>query len=205
MGEIWTSPQIRRDIISGKDINLAALLIPGYRGELENNRHLVQGDEVIALRPLSDSRLQKSITLPEFIMAFAVFKNVMTEAYPIRRPELDAYERDIIEMAQRYPGLVFYEYHRAFSARAAALLQNFNQKINWAIRDTKLYASIFSGMKGNVCAICTSMMHSTEFCHQVNTTKSKQSYQGWEGSRSTNYENKGYQSRDTKRCTQKFS
>ena len=191
------SPQIRRDIISGKDINLAALLIPGYKGELENNRHLVQGDQVIALRPLSDSRLQKSLTLPEFIMAFAVFKNVMTEAYPIRRPELDAYERDIIEMAQRYSGLAFYEYHRAFSARAAALLLNFNQKINWAIRDTKLYASIFSGMKGNVCAICTSMMHSTEFCPQVNTTKSKQYNPILEGSRSNNYANKGFQSRDT--------
>ena len=36
------SPEIRRDIISGKDINLAAPLIPGNKGELENNRHLVQ-------------------------------------------------------------------------------------------------------------------------------------------------------------------
>jgi hypothetical protein len=71
---------IRRDIIMGKDINLASRLIPGFKSESSSTRHLVQGDEVIQLKPLSDSRLSRSLTLSEFIMAFSIYTNVMCEA-----------------------------------------------------------------------------------------------------------------------------
>ena len=39
------------------------------------------------------------------------------------QPELDLYERDIVDMATRYGGTTFYEYHNQFSAREAAYLK----------------------------------------------------------------------------------
>lgn len=47
----------------------------------------------------------------------------MCQAYPQRRQELDLYERDIIDMATRYPGNGFYEYHRQFSLMAPSHLR----------------------------------------------------------------------------------
>ena len=35
---------------------------------------------------------------------------------------MDQYERDIVEMATQFGGTTFYDYHKAFSAKAAALL-----------------------------------------------------------------------------------
>ena len=54
------SPSIRRDIISGKDINLAALLIPGYKTDLESTRHLMVIGEAIPLKTLTHSRLSRN-------------------------------------------------------------------------------------------------------------------------------------------------
>ena len=61
-----------------------------------------------------DPRLNKTLSLSEFIQAFGTYKSVMSEAYPERRIELDLYERDTVDMANRYPGTGFYEYHKQF-------------------------------------------------------------------------------------------
>ena len=53
----------------------------------------------------------------------------MSEAYPDRPIELDLYEPDIVDMANHYPGTGFYEYHKQFSATAAAYLKNHNTKV----------------------------------------------------------------------------
>ena len=169
------SPSMKRDIIMGKDVNLAALLIPGFKNDSGLTRHLVQGSEVIALKTQPDTRLNRALTLSEFIMAFAIYKNVMCEVYPHRRAELDAYERDVVEMSHRF-GASFYEYHRAFSARAATLLTNSNIKLDWSQRDTKLFTTIFAGQKANSCASCGSLAHISEFCTQA-TSNHRQSKQ----------------------------
>ena len=168
---IIVSPSIRRDIIAGKDINLASLLIPGYKTDLEQTRHLMVGDEVVPLKPLTDTRLHRSLTIQEFLKAFDMYKSVMCDAYPIRRSELDKYQSDVIDMSQRFGGVAFYEYHRAFSAKSAALLLNHNVKLDWSKRDTTLFCSIFSGLRANACTICASVAHSSEFCPQINTPK----------------------------------
>ena len=76
------SPVVRRDIIAGKDVNLAALLIPGHKSDSDFvNRHLVQGNDIITLKPLSDLRLKRNLTLSEFLTAFDIFKSVMCQTY----------------------------------------------------------------------------------------------------------------------------
>ncbi|XP_070580575.1 uncharacterized protein [Ptychodera flava] len=164
------SPAIRRDILSGKDINLACLLIPGYNYH-DGERHIIIGNEALSLKPLQDGRVNRPLTITEFIQAFTVYKNVMCEAFPNRRTELDAYVTDIVGMSKRFSGFAFYDYHRDFSAKAAALLLNHGIKLDWGVRDSLIYTSTFSGLKANLCNICNSAVHTTEVCPYLETKR----------------------------------
>ena len=83
------SPQMWVDILQGKDINLAVLVMQGN----DHTTH-VPGGEAIPIRPRpslsKDPRLSKKLTLPEFIKAFNIYSNVMCQGYPYRKWELDA-------------------------------------------------------------------------------------------------------------------
>ncbi|XP_062580111.1 uncharacterized protein LOC134242104 [Saccostrea cucullata] len=159
---------LRNNIIQGKNINLAQLLLPH---EIEESKFQDSEGKIVILKNSSDNRLLRNLTISEFILAFTKFKNVMCEAYPWRRAELDAYERDIVEMSSMTKGsYAFYEYHKAFSARASALLQQRNIKIDWSIRDMKLYTTIFSGQAVTRCENCNSISHPSHFCPKVKHT-----------------------------------
>ncbi len=161
------TPSVRRDIIMGKDINLSGLLIPGFKTDSTIDRHLIKGNEVIALKSASDTRLGRNLSISEFIMAFTTFKHIMCEAYPQRQSELDNYQRNMVEMAHTFGGTIYYDYHRAFSARAAAMLQNYNIKIDWAIKDTNLFCMTFAGHTSLSCSHCASKMHTSQFCPHI--------------------------------------
>ncbi len=148
-------PSVKRNIQEGKDVNLASLLIPYYN---------CQSDSVPGGNQKPDVRLNTELSLPQFIQAFAVYKNIMCQVHPNRRPELDLYERDIIDMASRYGGRGFYEYHKSFSAQAAAHLRFHGVKIDWSVRNNRLFCSIFSNYKANCCSECGSTLHMSQFC-----------------------------------------
>jgi hypothetical protein len=57
------STPLRRQILEGKDVNLAALLIPYFE-----------------CADWDDQRLKRSLTIQEFITAFGRYKRVMCEA-----------------------------------------------------------------------------------------------------------------------------
>ena len=157
------SPMIRRKIIEGKDINLAVLLIPHYEGAMTNEE---RSEMYSCSTRKPDHRLNKILDLSSFMKAFGIYKSVMTEVYSQRQKELDLYERNIIDMGMRYPGSGFYEYHKQFSAKAAAYLQQHNIKIDWSIRDNILYTNIFTGQQASSCRLCHSLSHATSFCPQ---------------------------------------
>jgi hypothetical protein len=129
------SPQLRQNITAGRDVNLAALLIPNYTGHCSDNIDENQN------KP--DPRLNRSLSIGEFVRAFSIFRSVMCSAFPQRRNELDLYERDIVDMATRYSGRGFYEYHRQFSLQAAAHLRYNNIMVNWSVRNNSLFCNIF--------------------------------------------------------------
>ncbi|CAG2188986.1 unnamed protein product [Mytilus edulis] len=107
------SSGLQKQIIQGKDINLASLLIPSFESP-QSHTILADGMEInVGNKP--DPRLNRQLTIQEFIKAFGKFKRVMTSAFPGRRFELDAYEEDIIEISNFY-GNKFYDYHKLFSA-----------------------------------------------------------------------------------------
>ena len=63
---------VRKQIIEGKDVNLACLLIPFYEIPANDDKaKLVQ-----------DTRLKRTLSITEFITAFGRYKRTMCSAYP---------------------------------------------------------------------------------------------------------------------------
>ena len=158
------SPNMRKNIIEGKDVNLAALLIPYYSGPMNNDDRL-SVDSCHNCKP--DPRLNRNLSLNEFMKAFGIYKNVICQAYPSRREELDMYERDIVDMGYEYGGKGYYEYHKIFSSQAAAYLRYHNIKVDRSVRNNRLFCNVFVNHKPNSCNLCQSTTHSAGFCPQL--------------------------------------
>ena len=124
----------RQHIIEGKDVNLALLLSTNVNVETK----------------VIDSLTGEMKIKPDLLMY---------EASPMRGQELNLYERDIIDIAHKYCGFTFYEYHKSFAAKAAKYLEQKGSKLDWSIRDKKLYNTLFSGLRAQLCNICASQMH----------------------------------------------
>ncbi|MGH0175424.1 UNVERIFIED_CONTAM: hypothetical protein FKN15_070315 [Acipenser sinensis] len=155
------SPKIRKRIIEGKDVNLVAILIAS--SEFLDHRVVDCGDVSVTLKS-SDSRLQKSLSVGEFVLAFSIYRDILCSVYPHRLQELNRYLFLVVELSVRYGGTLFYQYHRAFSAKAAATLSADNRIVDWSSSDPDLFTRIFSGIRANACSTCASTAHSSYLC-----------------------------------------
>ena len=104
----------------------------------------------------SDSRLLRSLSLPDFILAFVRYLIVMTEVHPDRRAELTSYLSFVVKLAVQFPQPLFYEYHKSFSRKAASVLFSQGRRIDWSLRDDELYFNIFAGRRARTCEKCLS-------------------------------------------------
>jgi hypothetical protein len=155
---------IRKDILRGKDVNMAILLLPiRDRQTYTADKDLQLGDEVITLKARGDNRLKRDLTIMEFIKAFTVYKRIMCAEYRDRTEELDKYLTFIIEISQKFPGTCFYRYHLHFAAKAALYLEE-GQRIDWAVPDSTMLSTIIAGQKANVCNLCQAPDHTAVFC-----------------------------------------
>jgi len=145
------SPEIRNQIISGKDVNLNLLLIPNYETPVKRKDQ----DK--------DERLWRNLSLDEFIVAFGRYKRIMCSAFSSRAEELELYLTHIIETAQIWPSK-FFEYHKMFSAKCAIMLLQHNIKIDWSRGDIDLRQKICAGSRVNSCSKCNSTLHTTSMC-----------------------------------------
>ena len=79
--------------------------------------HSVTADEIkVNLSNKPYPRLNKNLTIQEFIQAFGKYKRIMCSVYPERREELDAYEDDIVKI------------HSFFSERNSTVTPNNSQQ-----------------------------------------------------------------------------
>ena len=150
------SPEIRADILAGKDVNLNILLIPNYI------------TPAIKKMKEKDERLTRNLSLDEFIVAFGRYKKIMCSAFPNRSNELDSYLAHIIETANVWPER-FYEYHQMFSSKCASMLLHHNIKIDWAKGDLNLRTLICAGSSVKSCDACGSNIHSAGMCPHRNS------------------------------------
>lgn len=155
------SPSLQRQITEGKDINLASLLIPNY--DCPQNHTVVTDNIEFNLMSKPDPRMNRQLTIQEFIKAFGKYKRVMCNTYPERQQELDAYQDDIIEISNFYH-TKFYDYHKMFSAKAAAILREKHIKVDWSKRDRDLLALVSAGVEVKACQSCNMVDHTTQFC-----------------------------------------
>ncbi|XP_033763093.1 uncharacterized protein LOC117344458 isoform X2 [Pecten maximus] len=151
-------PDVRIQILAGKDINLNTLLIPNF----EPNKRSKDIDE----------QLQRNLTLDEFVVAFGRFKRIMTSGFPNRSQELDDYMAHIIETANVWPDK-FYEYHKMFSAKCAIVLHQRNQKIDWSYGDPSLRQIVCAGSKVKCCDFCKSTTHVSSMCVTKQSVQAK--------------------------------
>lgn len=82
---------IRKQILEGKDVNLACLLTPKY--EIPNV-HSLQSEGLVVELSSRDVRLDHHLTLDEFNKAFRKYRNVLCKPYPQRKDEMEQYEAD---------------------------------------------------------------------------------------------------------------
>ncbi|KAM8921272.1 kinectin [Pelodytes ibericus] len=69
----YTIPaHIKRDILEGKDVNLASLLIAS-QDVVENKTYMY--DDVSVVVRSKDVRLNRKLTIPEFVLAFGIFRD----------------------------------------------------------------------------------------------------------------------------------
>ena len=154
------SETMRKNIVSGKYVNLACLLIPDYdvsKSPVDN----MPGTELFK-RQQRDHRLDRVLSITQFFKAFGIYKRVMCEAFPQRRDELNLYEADIANIYEHY-GDLFYQYHVQFSRQAAAYMEK-GIKIDWSKRHKDLFQLLVGGAKTKLCDHCSQADHQSPFC-----------------------------------------
>ena len=149
-------PSLTRQTLEGNDVNLAPLLIPNY--ECPQTNTITTNSLEINVPGKPDARLNRALTIQEFIKDFGKYKMVMSPVHPARRVELDAYTEDIVDISNFY-GPKFYDYHKMFSAKAAALLTKLKKKVDWIKGDHHILSLIAAGVKVKVCNVCQIILH----------------------------------------------
>lgn len=144
------SPSFRKNIVEGKDVNLASLII--LYSEVRSSEKEKDKD---------DYRLKRNLTKTEFLTSFRKYQRIMSQVFPNRREELDMYEANIIDIFNVY-GERFYEYHKLFSLKSANALAIHQIKVDCSVRDRDLIQLIAS--RARFCAICSEVSHDTKFC-----------------------------------------
>ena len=172
------TPTQGQTIIEGKYINLASLLVPPR--DNHDIRQIEAGGTVITVKA-KYARLQRDLSLQEFIETFNMFKNIIC-GIEDRRIELDNYLQDIIDMAAKFKGNTLYEYHKAFAKKAAAIKQIKGLTIDWDVRDEKLYNTICLGKPIHTCSHCGSSLHISEMCPTGSVELNRAVNKLWNGS-----------------------
>ena len=151
---------VKKNILAGKYVNLACVLIPDYETPTMAPENLSGLD--FLKRDSRDHRLDRQLSISQFFKAFGVYKRIMCKAFPLRRTELDLYEADIGNIYSHY-GDIFYQYHVQFSKQAAAYLGK-GIKVEWAKRDNGLFQLLICGAETKICEHWLQVDHESPFC-----------------------------------------
>ena len=102
-----------KNIEDGRDIKLAALMIPNYE-DLESKS---------TKDKFRDPRLSKRLTIEQFRVAFGMYRRIICRKFPL------SFITGVINRHSQNPctrirtGAKFYDYHLAFSRKAAGAIK----------------------------------------------------------------------------------
>ena len=85
--------------------------------------------------------------------------NILCEAYPEHRVEFDASLALVSDLAMRYGGTLFFEYHKCFSAKAELYIQKFIVRL----LDLDLVSRVFTGHMP-MSSMCGLLAHMVNLC-----------------------------------------
>ena len=122
-----------------------------------------------------DVRLHRGLSIQEFLAAFTIYRNVICETSN-RGNEFDLYLQDIIDIASKYKGNVFYQYHKSFAMKVATIKLTRCLAVDWYIRNEKLYATVCGGYPIHVCAHCGSGLHVSNMCSKYVESELRSNY-----------------------------
>ncbi|XP_027855686.1 formin-like protein 7 isoform X1 [Xiphophorus couchianus] len=151
------SPRLRSKILQGQYINLASILLPSPVVD----QSIASSDQFSAIIKSSDPRLAKDLSIGQFLAAFSVFRDVICSVYPERRIDLDAYLALIADLHLQYGRSLFYQYHKAFATKAAAVLFRSGLNLNWSTLDTEILIMLTQAVSCHLCGISG---HLSAFC-----------------------------------------
>ena len=83
------STTLKKQILEGRDVNLAALLMKDYESVQAASSLYTSSGIDINLPGKKDARLLKSLSLKEFVCAFNKYKRVLCRVFPHRSEKLD--------------------------------------------------------------------------------------------------------------------
>ena len=122
------SEGVKKKALSGQYVPLY-MFLPGY-DDRDASATLVPTQQedgsfiLTAQQSKKDKRLSKRALNPtEFMNTFSHYKEVILECFPERARELDAYMMTIVELATKYTGRAYWQYHIQFAKQAASLSQ----------------------------------------------------------------------------------
>ncbi|KAK9519964.1 hypothetical protein VZT92_022654 [Zoarces viviparus] len=81
-----------------------------------------------------------------------------------RRQELDTYMALIGELQLKYARNIFYQYHKAFSSKAALYISQYNSRLDWSVLDTELLVMVAGGTQTVSCGSCWNSGHIAPLC-----------------------------------------
>lgn len=158
LAAVTVSAKMQSDIIQGKNINLAALLLP----LLAIEQQMVDCGDMAVFLKTSDPRLQRNLSFGEFVIAFGIYSDILCQTFPDRREELDLYLDMLADFSQRYGGTLFYN---ITSPSQQNLLPSLHcTTLDWFITDCELLLRHFGGHRTLVCPVHSSHGHSVAFC-----------------------------------------
>ncbi|XP_075336600.1 uncharacterized protein LOC142397143 [Odontesthes bonariensis] len=128
------SARLRSKILQGQNINLVSMLLPSPVVD----RQVATSSDFTAVFRTADPRLSRDLAIGEFVAAFGVYRDVICSVYPERRVELDSYLALTADLNLKYGRSLFYQYHKAFSSKAASVRTQSGVFLNWFVLDTEL-------------------------------------------------------------------
>ncbi|CAG2241264.1 unnamed protein product [Mytilus edulis] len=153
------SPALKKQIIEGRDVNLAGLLMKDYESVQAASTLLTSSGLEINL---PGKRISGFIERSLLKNSYALLANisVMCRVFPQRSEELDCYLANILQIESSY-GEKIYEYHKLFAAKAATALRDFKVKFDWGVKDNDILTLLAPHARPEVCRLCYAIDHGT--------------------------------------------